>query len=150
MIKISLSWWKLKDIAKENAANYELLRKLNRASDELPSAEDCAADKGYGEFWAYINDPSDMPDWIFKRAEWEPVRPLKLMTDDLPDHEQVADAMLYAQVHLPGNELLKIRRVCVQENFCTDALQEELNKGWRIIAVCPQAGRRPDYILGEL
>jgi hypothetical protein len=32
----------------------------------------------------------------------------------------------------------------------TDELQEHLEDGWRIIAICPPNGqRRPDYILGR-
>jgi hypothetical protein len=33
---------------------------------------------------------------------------------------------------------------------CSDALQNELDNGWRIIAACPQPDqRRPDYSLGR-
>jgi len=40
--------------------------------------------------------------------------------------------------------------LCLKENCCTDALQTELNNGWRIIAVCVQPNqRRPDYVLGR-
>lgn len=52
-------------------------------------------------------------------------------------------------IHLPSNELFKVRQTLLLEDSCTNALQEELDKGWRIIAVIPRAGqRRPDYILG--
>ena len=37
----------------------------------------------------------------------------------------------------------------LMEDACTNALQENLDNGWRIIAVCPQPQRRPDYILGR-
>ena len=38
----------------------------------------------------------------------------------------------------------------MKEDVCTDVLQQELNNGWRIIAICVQADqRRPDYILGR-
>lgn len=50
----------------------------------------------------------------------------------------------------PGNALLAIAETKLLENSCTDALQEELAAGWRIIAVQPQPDqRRPDYVLGR-
>ena len=44
-----------------------------------------------------------------------------------------------------------IKRVKVLENCCTDVLQKYLDKGWRIVAVCPQEEmRRPDYVIGHV
>ena len=49
-----------------------------------------------------------------------------------------------------GGSTLHIDVVKVVEDYCTDRLQEELNSGWRIVAVCVQPNqRRPDYILGK-
>ncbi|PTX14412.1 hypothetical protein C8N40_11177 [Pontibacter mucosus] len=54
------------------------------------------------------------------------------------------------QVHIGGNMLLNINELMLKEDSCTDALQSELNNGWRIISVCVQPdGRRPDYVLGR-
>lgn len=54
------------------------------------------------------------------------------------------------EVHVPGLGLLLMRSVRLLEDACTDDLQRELDKGWRIIAACPQPDqRRPDYILGH-
>lgn len=54
------------------------------------------------------------------------------------------------EVHVPGLGLLALNDVQVVENYCTEALQERLNEGWRIVAVCPQPDqRRPDYVLGR-
>lgn len=54
------------------------------------------------------------------------------------------------EVHMPGNMLATYNQVCLLEDSCTDVLQDNLNRGWRIIAVCPQPdSRRPDYILGR-
>lgn len=53
------------------------------------------------------------------------------------------------QVAVPGNQLLNIDQVQVRENYCTEELQRDLDKGWHIIACCPQPTRRPDYILGR-
>lgn len=52
-------------------------------------------------------------------------------------------------VHVPGNILISYNETMLLEDSCTDVLQGELNSGWRIVAVCPQAQRRPDYILGR-
>lgn len=52
--------------------------------------------------------------------------------------------------HQPNNALFSVVETMLLENSCTDALQEQLAKGWRIIAVQPQPDqRRPDYILGR-
>jgi hypothetical protein len=54
------------------------------------------------------------------------------------------------QVVVPGFALMEIRHVEVRRDYCSDALQEDLDEGWRILAICPQPDqRRPDYILGR-
>jgi hypothetical protein len=50
---------------------------------------------------------------------------------------------------LSGPHLHGLNRLLLLENCCTDELQTALDKGWRIIAVCPQEARRPDYVLGS-
>ena len=53
-------------------------------------------------------------------------------------------------VVVPGLGLMEIREVCVESDFCTERLQERLNDGWRILAICVQPDqRRPDYVLGR-
>lgn len=53
-------------------------------------------------------------------------------------------------VHVPSLGLLLIDEVRVLENACTDTVQQELEQGWRIVAVCPQPDqRRPDYVMGR-
>lgn len=54
------------------------------------------------------------------------------------------------QIHIPNEYLYRINEVKVLDDACTDALQSELDDGWRIICVCPpNSQRRPDYILGR-
>lgn len=49
----------------------------------------------------------------------------------------------------PGLGLNQYNSLMMCEDICTDRLQQYLDDGWRIIAVCPQPdSRRPDYILG--
>lgn len=53
------------------------------------------------------------------------------------------------QSPISGNHLMEVNQTMLCEDFCTDALQNYLAEGWRILAVCPQEARRPDYILGK-
>lgn len=53
-------------------------------------------------------------------------------------------------VIVPGFGLLAITETKVVTDCCTDALNEMLKDGWRMVAVCPQPDqRRPDYVLGR-
>jgi hypothetical protein len=54
------------------------------------------------------------------------------------------------RVVIPGNALMAIRQVKVLEDCCTNELQSRLDEGWCLLAVCPQAQRRPDYVIGLL
>jgi len=54
----------------------------------------------------------------------------------------------HVSVIVPDIGLFSVRSVRVLENACTDDLQAFLDDGWMILAVCPQAARRPDYVLG--
>jgi hypothetical protein len=54
------------------------------------------------------------------------------------------------EVYTPGMGLMLFNRTMLLSDACSDALQSELDNGWRIIAACPQPDqRRPDYILGR-
>jgi|GEM_PF-3819656 len=64
-------------------------------------------------------------------------------------YQDFANGKLF-NVTIPDVGLLSITEVSWLENACTEELQEQLNRGWRILAVCPpNAQRRPDYILGR-
>jgi len=53
-------------------------------------------------------------------------------------------------VQVPPIGLLTINEVEVLTDACTDALQQHLDDGWRILCVCPpNAQRRPDYVIGR-
>lgn len=52
-------------------------------------------------------------------------------------------------VHVPNLGLLAINKLAYATDYCTEELQQLLDRGYRILAVCPQPDqRRPDYILG--
>jgi hypothetical protein len=55
------------------------------------------------------------------------------------------------QISVANVGLMQIRRVEVLEDCCTDALQRKLDRGWRILAVCPpNDARRPTYVVGHM
>lgn len=63
--------------------------------------------------------------------------------------EQLYSGKLF-QLTIPDIGLLSINEVDWLDDCCTEALQDKLDQGWRILAVCPpNAQRRPDYILGR-
>lgn len=66
-----------------------------------------------------------------------------LTSVDMQDHKVV-------QIAVSDVGLLVMNEVQVCEDCCTDYLQQQLDEGWRILAVCPpNAARRPDYVLGR-
>lgn len=68
------------------------------------------------------------------------------------EHKDPVSGLTYnLNFALPNIGLLSIREVTWRDDCCTEELQNLLNDGWRIIAVCPPNGaRRPDYILGRM
>lgn len=53
-------------------------------------------------------------------------------------------------VQVPHIGLFAVNEVYLEENCCTDRLQQRLDEGWHLLCVCPpNAARRPDYILGR-
>ncbi|MCA1027008.1 hypothetical protein LCM23_12980 [Cytobacillus kochii] len=63
--------------------------------------------------------------------------------------EKVVEFNQKCDIHVPNLGLMSINKLAFAIDYCTEALQGLLYKGWRIIAVCPQPDqRRPDYILG--
>lgn len=75
----------------------------------------------------------------------------KMESIDIPDPSSPPDHIYnqHCEVHLPGNLLAHYNETLLLEDSCTDQLQGALNAGWRILAVCPQSQRRPDYILAR-
>lgn len=54
------------------------------------------------------------------------------------------------KVSVAGLGLLTVDTVKLRNDHCTDLLQQDLDDGWKIIAICVQPDqRRPDYILGK-
>ena len=75
------------------------------------------------------------------RHDWD--RHAEIEPQDLQDAKVI-------QITVPDQALMLIDEVAYLEDCCTDELQDKLDNGWRILAVCPpNAQRRPDYILGR-
>lgn len=54
-------------------------------------------------------------------------------------------------VSVPNASLFSVTQVTWIEDACTNELQGYLDRGWRILAVCPPNDtRRPTYILGRM
>ena len=76
----------------------------------------------------------------------------KLTASTIGDFEQRNTTVINEKcnVSVGGLGLLIIDSVKVANDYCTEALQKDLNDGWRIVAICVQPDqRRPDYILGR-
>lgn len=86
-----------------------------------------------------VTDPLNSAVERFERAV------AKLSQTPLPEHSYNEKC----EVHIPNMALATYNETLLLEDSCTDALQRALDSGWRIIAACPQAQRRPDYILGR-
>lgn len=55
------------------------------------------------------------------------------------------------QITIADFALLSITEVTWRDDCCTEEIQEMLDEGWRILAVCPpNAQRRPSYIMGRI
>ncbi len=55
------------------------------------------------------------------------------------------------KVSVPDIGLMKIKHVTVFSDYCTEQVQKEIDRGWCILAICPQPDqRRPDYIMGRV
>lgn len=110
------------------------------------------------EVYSYGNEPSiEKVELVMDIADpMKAVRPL-LERMELAASRLTADAgqapapafNSHTNSPIPGPHLLGISRVMIAEDCCTDRLQELLDEGWRLIAICPQEARRPDYVLGR-
>ena len=53
------------------------------------------------------------------------------------------------EIHQPNMPLFTYNNFIHLNDCCTEVLQEHIDKGYRVVAICPQPDqRRPDYILG--
>lgn len=86
-------------------------------------------------------DPAKAVSAMLERVELAALR--------LENYEERPGFNERANSPISGPHLHSLNRLLLLENCCTDELQSALDAGWRIIAVCPQEARRPDYVLGR-
>lgn len=135
---------------------YEALRRILPTLPEDPIAEK------FDSWQTYVADIDVILQYVDNIEIRRPIRTTSVyhsmldMADKIVDkfhkiermNEQLFNRKV--EVHVPGNELLKINKVHVLQDACTDEVQRHLDDGWRILAVCPQPDqRRPDYIMGR-
>jgi len=87
----------------------------------------------------------------FGIIEIEQILPYNII-DKITLFEQRKTSVVNEKCNVIVNGLgtLSIDTVKVVQDYCTERLNDELEKGWRIVAVCVQPDqRRPDYILGK-
>lgn len=83
-------------------------------------------------------------------SEYKVLDKLLSLEEKLAKFDSALEFNTKVGVHISDLGMLNVREVDVLEDACTDQLQDWLNEGWRILAVCPQPdSRRPDYILGR-
>ncbi len=160
ILTIALDWYWGYDADKFEVA---LKRRaaLERAKVEVPEGmtddEICRA----AEFTV---SEKQVVDLMLDGIEFKIKKQVKIH-DDLPNLARRLEAILVkmetmkgdgkefnekVHVHMPGNALMSFNVTMLLEDACTDQLQQTMDRGWRIISVCPQPDqRRPDYILGR-
>lgn len=101
-----------------------------------------------------------MNDYLHKKQEIIDDRELEAWTDagievkmtrvrGVMSNAQDVRKTVY-QISVANVGLMQIQRVEVLEDCCTNELQRWLDKGWRLLAVCPPNDtRRPSYIMGH-
>lgn len=151
MIKVKLNGYRNEKIPITHPEIYDELKRLSLTS--MPEREKAITNRWW-MFEVFVNDLQELsalPDEIISTLECEIVRPMRAWSKGDSFEKNITTALQTAQVHLPGNELLKFNEIKVMNDCCTDALNEEMKSLWRIIAVCIQPDqRRPDYVLGRI
>jgi hypothetical protein len=87
----------------------------------------------------------------FGVPEIEQVLPYNII-DKITLFEQRKTSVVNEKCNVIVNGLgtLSIDTVKIMCDCCTEKLNDELERGWRIVAVCVQPDqRRPDYVLGK-
>jgi len=77
------------------------------------------------------------------------LRRVKGVKYNMPEQAPITSTTTLVSVGNVG--LFAVNKVTWLENACTEDVQNMLDEGWRILAVCPPNDtRRPDYIFGKI
>ena len=145
MVKIEFGWDDSERVKKMDTEAYEKLR-LDFPDLGLPASDSrggyITMDPGYFEM--------DEVEKLLSHGLKPVVSKIKGLhyPNDLP--APVGSTTQITNVSCANHALFMVDEVDWLENACTQELQTRLDRGWRILAVCPSNdARRPDYILGR-
>lgn len=117
---------------------------------ELPPLQDRPKHYFHGEMIGTIDDLTAFTRFGFKprisrvRGIFQESLSQIGVPEPTPQQQQVVN------ISIPNAALFAVRTLQVIENECTNYVQSWLEKGWRIVAVCPPNDcRRPTFILGH-
>lgn len=138
---------KLLELFDKDPAAYRLLRERSKmyalplTRQELEKIEEW----GSGAKKSDIVDDLELEAWTSVGVEVTMSRVRGLRSNDPDIHKTIY------QISVANVGLMNIQRVNVLEDCCTDDLQYELDRGWRLLAVCPpNDARRPSYVVGHI
>lgn len=158
MLKLTISHWEAKCLFEQNPELYERLfsmedskfiekPKLKWTYDEKGNAKN----DGYDSFVFYINEVDSIDKKLLGYCKFEGVEMLEMMGGARINTENVFEAAKRNQIMLPNHLMLNMKELIVETNACTNAINDLLKEGWKLIAVLPQHQQsRPDYILGKM
>lgn len=140
---ISISEWQCRDTFKKMSPE-EYFRLTQRwPKMNMPETQD-KLDSWYHSFGDMFVDDAEMAALVddgFK-VEIKKIRGVANLASPLHN-------IIY-QVSVANVGLMQMTAVDVLKDVCTDELQNWLDKGWRILAVCPpNDARRPTYVMGH-
>ena len=125
---------------------YQELRSKVRsdAKNMLPKVR-CDKEPNLVTYTPHIMDDVEADAWTSAGVKLEMSR-IRGVASQSPRLDQVV-----YQISVANVGLMQVQSVTVEEDCCTDHLQDMLDKGWRILAVCPPNDtRRPSYVLGHM
>lgn len=137
---------------------YDSLEKLKKLSDEEYAAfvekyEDLGLSKERGSYFYHAECLIDLAivdeltELGYKMAVSK-IKGLKYLEDI--SSRNASNTTNITNVSVANHNLFCVDEVTFLEDCCTNEIQKMLDKGWRLLAVCPSNdARRPDYILGR-
>lgn len=157
--EVTFGWELRENIKKLPLARQEALAAfLGEEGAETKEAEDGSVYLNLSWYGSYVCDITELMTFgipftvkkCFDKTNADLVEAIQRLDKRL----QAADNMVHynqkCHVHVSGLGLLRMREVYVENDCCTDRLNQLLQDGWRIVAACVQPNqRRPDYVLGR-
>ena len=138
---VQLEWGVAAKVKALTAEQYAELREHLNMSEEI-------SQENFIYYNTYVIYLETAGPWLTSHGIEFTIKKMKNVLS-LPANVAVPAASI-VHVHVPNIGLILIDDVTNLDDACTDHLQSYLDKGWRILAICPSNGqRRTDYILGR-